>query len=153
MTQESPLRPSAPLTVVVLTFNEERNLAACLESVTGWTRDVFVVDSGSSDGTLAIAARFGARVVAHPFETHAAQWQWALHTLPVATDWVLGLDADQRVMAELRDEIVTTLESSEGIDGFFVNRRQIFRGTWIRHGGYYPKYLLKLFRRSKVHLD
>jgi len=142
-----------PVTVVVLTFNEERNLAACLESVAGWARDVFIVDSGSTDRTVAIASGLGARVITHPFETHAKQWDWALRELPIRTDWVLGLDADQRVMPELRTLIDQTLPSSERIDGFFVRRRQIFRGTWIRHGGYYPKYLLKLFRRSRVRVD
>jgi glycosyltransferase involved in cell wall biosynthesis len=141
------------VTAVVLTFNEERNLAACLESLVGWTRAVVVVDSGSTDATCDIARRLGAVVVTHAFETHARQWQWALDTLPIDTDWVLGLDADQRVMPELRDRIVAALASAGGVHGFYMRRRQIFRGRWIRHGGYYPKYLLKLFHRSYVRLD
>ena len=143
------MRPS----VVVLTFNEGRNLVACLDSVAGWAAEIFVVDSGSTDTTVAIAREFGAEVVTHPFETHARQWRWALETLPLKAAWILGLDADQRVTPELRDEIDTLLASGATVAGAFVRRRQIFRGRWIKHGGYYPKYLLKLFRRDQVSVD
>jgi glycosyltransferase involved in cell wall biosynthesis len=144
-----------PVSAVVLTFNEEKNLGACLESLAGWVAEVFVVDSGSTDGTPRIAARLGASFVSHPFETHARQWAWALAELPIRTDWVLGLDADQRVTPELAAAIAGALSGpgAADLDGFFVRRRQVFRGRWIRHGGYYPKYLLKLFRRARVTID
>jgi glycosyltransferase involved in cell wall biosynthesis len=144
-----------PVTVVVLTCNEAANIEACLASVCGWASAVFVVDSGSSDATVALATAAGAVVVDHPFETHARQWAWALQQLPFATDWVLALDADQRVTPELRSALARALEGAASVDvaGCFVNRRQIFRGRWIRHGGYYPKYLLKLFRRDRVTVD
>jgi len=145
------------VSVVILTFNEARNLDATLEAVSGWAASVFIVDSGSTDGTEAIARRHGAEVVRHPFETHARQWQWALDTLPLQTEWVLALDADQRVTPELRASIAAALSEGQatgtGPNGYFVARRQVFRGRWIRHGGYYPKYLLKLFRRSHARLD
>ncbi len=94
----------SPLSVVILTFNEERNLDACLSSVVDLASEVFVVDSGSTDRTAAIAATFGAHVVTHPFESHAKQWQWALSTLPLTSTWVLALDADQALTPELRAE-------------------------------------------------
>jgi glycosyltransferase involved in cell wall biosynthesis len=145
------------VSVVILTFNEERNLDAVLDSVSGWAAAVYVVDSGSTDATVAIARRHGAQVVVHPFDTHARQWKWALETLPIGTEWVLALDADQRLTPELRRAITVALTGSNtvgvGPNGYFVARRQIFRGRWIRHGGYYPKYLLKLFRRSHAALD
>ncbi len=143
---------SAPVSVVVLTSNEEQNLRACLETVAGWAAAVFVVDSGSTDATLMIARQFDATVVSHPFETHARQWSWALETLPLATDWVLALDADQRLTPELGDAIRAALAAPTA-NGYFICRRQIFRGRWIRHGGYYPKFLLKLFRRDAVTID
>ena len=144
---------TTPLTVVVLTLNEERNLPACLASVAGWVSEIVVVDSGSTDGTLAMAATHGARVVTHPFETHARQWAWALAEVPLASEWVLALDADQQVTPELRQTIADLLAGRPAADGYFVPRRQVFRGRWIRHGGYYPKYLLKLFRRAAVQID
>ena len=139
------------------TYNEEQNLEPCLQSLDGWIGEILVVDSGSTDATVDIAKRYGARVVTHPFETHARQWQWALPELPCAHDWVLGLDADQRVTPELRDELGMLFAREEarleGVHGFYAKRRQVFRGRWIRHGGYYPKYLLKLARRSEVEID
>jgi glycosyltransferase involved in cell wall biosynthesis len=140
-------------TVVILTFNEERNLRDALGSLSGWTSRLFLVDSGSADATCAIAREFGATILVHPFETHAKQWKWALAQLPADTDWVLGLDADQRVTPELRAQIDELIASNGPAVGAYVNRRQIFRGTWIRHGGYYPKFLLKLFRLRHVGLD
>jgi glycosyltransferase involved in cell wall biosynthesis len=146
-----------PISFIVLTFNEEKNLDACLSSVAGWAGKIFVVDSGSTDHTLEIAKRYGARIFCHPFETHAKQWKWVLENLPITTNWVLALDADQRATTELREEISNFLqnqnETSLTINGCYVRRRQIFRGKWIKHGGYYPKYLLKLFRRDAVLVD
>jgi glycosyltransferase involved in cell wall biosynthesis len=140
--------------MVVLTLNEEQNLADCLQSVKGWAGEIFIVDSGSTDGTIDIAEGCGARVVTHQFETHARQWKWALESLPVSSDWVLALDADQRVTPELRQEISELIEANDpAMNGAYLRRRQVFRGKWIKHGGYYPKYLLKLFRTGAARVD
>jgi glycosyltransferase involved in cell wall biosynthesis len=149
-------RAVANLSVVVLTFNEERNLVSCLESIAGWAAEIFVVDSGSADRTVAIAEQFGAQVTTHAFESHARQWRWTFDNLPIRSDWVLAIDADQLLTPELKADIATKLvlwSNGDGPVGAYLNRRQIFRGRWIRHGGYYPKYLLKLFRRDAVSLD
>lgn len=145
----------APITFVVLTFNEERNLEPCLASVANWAQEIFCVDSGSTDRTLEIAEKYGARIFSHPFESHSQQWTWTLGNLPIATDWVIALDADQRVMPELREELSRKLSESPEKQpaGYFVRRRQVFRGRWIKYGGYYPKYLLKCFRMSAVWVD
>ena len=145
-----------PVSVIILTYNEEANLPDCLASLIGLSCPFYIVDSGSTDRTVAIAEAAGAVVLEHPFETHAKQWAWALQHVPVTTPWVLALDADQQLTPTLREEIAalfTRDESPAGVAGFYINRRQIFRGQWIRHGGYYPKYLLKLFRRDRVWLD
>jgi glycosyltransferase involved in cell wall biosynthesis len=145
-----------PLSIVVLTRDEELNLPACLSSVSDWASQVVIVDSGSSDRTTDIARAAGAEVVEHPFTTHTHQWQWALDNLSLANAWVLGLDADQRVSATLRDELAELFSRSsalDGIEGLWIPRHQVFRGRLIRHGGYFPVYLLKAFRRSAVHLD
>jgi glycosyltransferase involved in cell wall biosynthesis len=142
------------ISVVILTYNEEANLPTCLNSLATWGPEVFVVDSGSTDRTQEIARQAGARVFENPFETHSQQWVWALKHLPIQTSWVLGLDADQSMTPELAKEIAgLTAEKLEFIEGAYIKRRQLFRRKWIRHGGYYPKYLLKLFRRDKVVID
>jgi glycosyltransferase involved in cell wall biosynthesis len=141
---------------VVLTFNEAANLPACLASLRGLAHQLYVVDSGSTDATLEIARAGGARVLHHPFRSHAAQWKWALANL-ARPCWVLGLDADQRLTPELREELARLFGPEpgrlRGKQGFYVKRRQVFRGRWIKHGGYYPKYLLKLFLSTHVVID
>lgn len=148
---------SAGVTVIILTKNEEANLAGCLQTVVRIANEILIVDSGSTDGTLELAERLGAKTISHPFHTHSTQWKWALENLPITTDWVLGLDADQRLTPELAEEVREFLsrpaERIAEISGCYINRRQVFRGKWIKHGGYYPKYLLKLFRPSRVELD
>jgi len=152
LTKET-LRP-ARLSAFVLTRNEELNLGACLESLDGWCTDIHIVDSFSTDRTLEIAARYGAHAHQHAFEGHTKQRAWALRNLPFAHEWVLALDADHRVTEELREELVALFAAPpQGMDGYFISRRQIFRGRWIRFGGYYPKYQLKLFRHKGAFLD
>lgn len=149
-------RLQRPVSVLVLTYNEGRNLEACLESVSSLAGEIFVVDSGSSDGTVDVARRHGAEVVTHAFETHAKQWNWALRTLPFSHEWTLCLDADHRVTVELADEITRLFREGtrlSDVDGFYVKRRQVFRGRWIKHGGYYPKYMLKLVRHNRSWCD
>jgi glycosyltransferase involved in cell wall biosynthesis len=150
-------KAALPVTAVILTHNEEQNLQACLGSIAAWVDEMVVVDSGSTDATVEIARRYGARIVEHPFTTHAAQWAWVLESLPLRNDWLLGLDADQRVTPELRAELEALFEDGARklaeVDGLYVKRRQIFRGRWIRHGGYYPKYLLKVVRRARARCD
>ena len=141
------------VSVVILTFNEEKNLPHCLGAARALNAPVFIVDSGSTDTTVAIAEREGATVVTHPFTTHAEQWSWALDHLPIKSPWVLAIDADQRLTPALVQSILDFTASDTSANGAYVCRRQIFRGKWIRHGGYYPKYLLKLFRFGAVHVD
>jgi glycosyltransferase involved in cell wall biosynthesis len=139
-----------------------------LASVASWAERIVIVDSGSTDKTREIAHDYGATVLSHAFETHSRQWRWALDNLPgssstEAGEWILGLDADQRISPEMAEELRRMLGSSArndhtpavsaGVDGYYIKRRQIFQGRWIRHGGYYPKYLLKLFRRDRVLFD
>jgi glycosyltransferase involved in cell wall biosynthesis len=140
-----------PLSAVILTYNEEKNIEDCLNSLHEWVDEIFIVDSFSDDGTLQIAGRFTDKVYQNPFKTHSQQWNWALKNLPFSHEWALPLDADQRATLELRGEIERTLAaSSKAIDGYYIKRRQVFRGKWIKYGGYYPKYLLKLFRHKRA---
>ena len=145
-----PATGSAPIAAIVLTYNEERNIRDCLSSLTGWVEQLFVVDSGSTDGTLAIAREFGATILAHPFEHYGAQRNWALANCPLTSPWVLNVDADERVTPELRESIMRAVATSDTeLCGFLMSRRTIFMGRWIRHGGHYPAWHLRLFRRGR----
>jgi glycosyltransferase involved in cell wall biosynthesis len=144
------------ISTIILTYNEELNLPKLLSSLQKINQLTYIIDSGSSDETINIAKQYNCNIFHHPFSTHAEQWQWALQTLPIETEWVLGLDADQSLSPQLQSELSNLLSQPEklaNIDGFFIKRRQIFQGKWIKHGGYYPKYLLKMFRKSKVRFD
>ena len=143
----------APVNVLVQTHNEEANIAACLKSV-DWADEVFVVDSLSTDRTAEIAERLGAKVFLHPFEGYGAQRNWALDHLPFSYGWVLMLDADERVTAELAAEIARVVcDPANGHAGFYLKFRHIFLGRWLKHGGLYPTWVLRLFRRQRVRFE
>ncbi|MCC8163610.1 MAG: glycosyltransferase family 2 protein [Lachnospiraceae bacterium] len=135
----------ADLTVVILTKNEEQNLRKCVESLRGVARRVVVVDSGSTDRTVEIARELDAEVCFHPFESHSAQFNWALKQ--VSTTWVMKLDADEELTAELAQEIEEKLDClPEHVSGAILRRRVYFMGRWLKHGGKYPELLLRIFR-------
>jgi glycosyltransferase involved in cell wall biosynthesis len=147
-----------PLTVLVTTRNEEANVGRTLASVHGRVAQIFVLDSESTDATVEIASRYADQVVDLAYEHgRIIPWifQWGLDHLPIEHDWVLILEADQAVTPELHAELTELFRAPEAIaaDGFYVRRKQVFRGRFLRWGGYGNKYLLKLFRRSKSQLD
>ena len=146
----APSNSTAPLAVVILTYNEEANLPPCLASLRTLNCSIYVVDSGSTDRTIEIARAAGAEVIEHPFEHYAAQRNWALAHLPIESQWVLHLDADERLTPELVAEINDLLrEPPVDTDGFLLRKRTIFMGRWIKHGGHYPAYHLRLFRTER----
>jgi glycosyltransferase involved in cell wall biosynthesis len=132
----------------VLTYNEQDNLPACLASLGGLDCELFVVDSGSTDQTIAIAESAGAVVLRHPFENYAAQRNWAQRHLPTNAEWMLHVDADERLTPELVAEINQVLaQPRDETNGFLLRKRTIFLGRWMKHGGHYPAYHLRLFRK------
>lgn len=139
-----------PVSVVVLTYNEEKNIEGCLESVRGWVKEIFVVDSYSTDRTLEVAGQYTDKIFQHPFENYSRQRNWALENLPFAAEWVMNLDADHRVTEELKKSLHNVLANDPGDDvkGFLVSRKTIFMDKWIRHGGHYPTYHAVLFRKG-----
>lgn len=138
-----------PISVIVITYNEEKNIKDCLGSVSGLANEVFVVDSGSTDKTPEIAAGIGALVYQHPFENFARQRNWSQDNLPLSNDWVFHIDADERVSPELAKEMRRVLSNGHDCDGFMAARRTVFRQKWIRHGGHYPVYHTRLFLKNK----
>ncbi|MEZ0483479.1 glycosyltransferase family 2 protein [Fibrella aquatica] len=139
-----------PLTVVVLTLNEEVNIPLCLRSVSGWARDIFVLDSGSTDRTIELANAGGATVFYRTFDNYAAQRRYAVSHLPIQTDWVLFLDADEAVSAPLKVEIDGIINQPSALNGYFIRLQFVFMKQWIRHGGYDACSKLVLFRKSKL---
>jgi glycosyltransferase involved in cell wall biosynthesis len=139
-----------PLSAIILTYNEEANIAECLESLRGLANEVFVVDSYSTDKTLEIARKYSEKIYQHPFVDYGKQRNWAQKNLPILNEWVLHLDADERVSPELAGEIRDVLKNgSNEVNGFLIRKKTIFLGRWIKHGGHYPVYHLRLFRRDK----
>lgn len=147
--------PNPDFSIVVLTFNEEIHLPRLLDSVAGLEAPVFVLDSGSTDHTLDIARSAGAIVAVHPFENHPKQWDYALRHFAIETPWTIGLDADHVVSPELFELLAhfRNADLSPEVNGIFFNRKNYFKGRWIRHGGYFPKYLLKMFRTGMGQSD
>ena len=136
------------LSVLIPTRNERRNLVDCIRSVS-WCDEVVVVDSGSDDGTQELVQANGARVVDFKWDgLHPKKKNWALENVPRKNEWVLILDADERIRPELAEEIRSALRQSR-VDGYFINRRFIFLEKWIKHCGYYPSWNLRLFRHRK----
>jgi glycosyltransferase involved in cell wall biosynthesis len=146
--------PQPMLSVIILTRDEEANLPAALSSLRGLDAEIFVIDSGSTDRTLEIARAAGCRVVEHPFENYAAQLNWGLDQLPLSTPWVMRLDADERLTPELARELSARLtELPHDVAGLLVKRRVYFWGRWIRHGGYYPTWLLRIWRTGRARCE
>ncbi len=138
---------SVPLSVLIITGNEEINIRQALDNVCGWADEVFVVDSFSTDRTVEIAQEMGAQVVQNPWPGYSAQKNWALDHLPFRNEWVFILDADEYLSDELKQEMSEILDvGGRGFDGFYIKRRFIFYGKWIRHCGWYPCWVLRFFR-------
>jgi len=139
------------ISVIILTFNEEINLPPSLGSVAGWADQVFIVDSFSNDRTLEIAKGFGVEIHQNPWTDWATQRNWALDNLPIRNQWVLFLDADERVSPELANEIKEALKNiPDETSGFYINRRFIFLGKELKHGGYNQNWVLRLVRPTKT---
>lgn len=142
----------SPLTVIILTYNEAKNIKDCLESVTDFASEIVVVDSGSTDQTLEIISKYPqVNVFHHAFENYSQQRNWALDNLQIETDWILNLDADQRLSNEFKAEVNNYFQKGipENVNGFLASRKTIFMGKWIKYGGHYPTFHAMMFRKGK----
>lgn len=152
------LRPAdrLPISVIVLTYNEEANIGPCLDTIVGWANEVFVVDSDSTDRTVEIATGYQAKIFQHPFETYSRKRNWAQANLPIANEWICHIDADERVspamVAKLRQCFGDT-SLDQRINGLVVRRLIVFEGREIKHGGIYPSYTCRIFKRQFGHCE
>lgn len=141
----------APVSVVILTLNEENNIRDCIESILDFTDEIFVVDSGSTDKTLEILSGYPVQVMYNSFENYSQQRNWAINTIKFKTDWILNLDADHRATEEFKMEVKNHFLKGipSTINGLLASRRTMFMGKWIKYGGHYPTYHAVMFRLGK----
>ncbi len=139
---------------IVLSYNEEFHLPRLLASIKPLDTSVFLLDSGSTDNTINIANEFGCIIKTNPFVNHPKQWHTALTTFDIKTPWVICLDSDQVVSEELLALLKAFKdEDYRDISGIYFNRKNIFKGTWLQYGGYFPLYLLKMFKYGVGYSD
>lgn len=134
------------LSVVIITYNEERNIGRCLDSIQGIADDIVVVDSGSTDKTVSICKDKGARMVEHPFEGHIEQKNWAI--TQAEYPHILSLDADEAPDESLKAEI-KRVKADFAADGYTMNRLTNYCGHWVKHCGWYPDTKLRLWDSRK----
>lgn len=135
-----------PLTVVVITKNEESNITRCLTSVLGWVGEVVVYDSGSVDQTVQVASKLGAHVVSGEWLGFGPTKKKA--TLLANNDWILSLDADEEVSLGLKNEILQRFSSLDSESAYALPRKSYFLKKWILHGGWYPDRQVRLFNQK-----
>ncbi|MDI9880157.1 glycosyltransferase family 2 protein [Flectobacillus longus] len=138
------------ISVIILTFNEEKHIARCIKSILPFTNKIFIVDSGSVDKTVKIAESLGAVVQYNPWVNYAQQFNFGIENNPHKTKWLMRMDSDEYIMPELSEEITQKLGNlSDNISGIYVKRRVMFFNKWIRHGAYYPIWLLRIWKNGK----
>jgi glycosyltransferase involved in cell wall biosynthesis len=142
------------IAVIILAFNESIHLPRALDHIRPFAREIFVIDSYSTDNTVDLAKAGGAVVLQHPFQNYARQFEWALENAPITADWIMRLDADEIIEADLAAEIIAKLPAlPSDVTGINLNRKTIFQGRFIRHGGRYPLILLRIWRRGKARIE
>ena len=134
------------IVVVILTYNEEVHIARAIKNVLHWADKVIVLDSYSTDKTVQIAESLGAEVIFRKFDSYQNQRQHAIEYCKNISEWMFFLDADEYLLEKTKDEIKQAINEKNDVVGYYLSFRFIFMERWIRHGGYYPRYLMRLFR-------
>jgi glycosyltransferase involved in cell wall biosynthesis len=142
------MKKTSKVSVIILTYNEAENIARSIENTISWAHEVIVLDSYSEDNTVEIAKTLGARVVQRKFDNYSAQRNYAIKEIQLETDWILFLDADEYLSGDLKKEINFELANPTA-DGYYLKRRFYFDGSWVKWGGYYPIWILRLFKKDK----
>ena len=144
---EVPSAETRPLSIVVMTYNEEDNIVQCLQSVQNLGNEILVLDSYSTDHTVELAYQMGARVVQYPFDSYADQRRRMIQLANY--DWILTLDADEYLSEELRSSILECIQQNS-FDAYTSRRRSRIGDTWLKHGSWYPDVKIRMFDRRKV---
>ena len=142
------------ISVVILTYNEELHIERCIKSLLPVVKEIFIIDSFSSDKTVEIAESLGAKVYQNPWINYALQFQWGLDNCPIETEWVMRMDSDEYILPELQNEISNKMQNiQEDTSGIYIKRRVYFKDKWIKHGSYYPTWLLRIWRYKDGHIE
>jgi len=135
------------ISAVVITYNEEDNIRRCLESLS-WADEIVVVDSYSQDDTKKIVSDFTDKIYDVKWEGFGKKKEFAREK--ASSEWVLSVDCDEVITPDLRDEILKAIEKKDNYDGYYIPRRSNFLGKWMNHSGWYPDYVLRLFKKEKA---
>ena len=142
------------ISVIILTYNEELHIERCIKSLLPVVKEIFIIDSFSTDKTVQIAENLGAKVYQNPWINYALQFQWGLDNCPIETEWVMRMDSDEYILPELQDEISSKMQNiQEDTSGIYIKRRVYFKDKWIKHGSYYPTWLLRIWRYKDGHIE
>lgn len=139
------------IAAIILTYNEEKHIERCIASIKDVCSEIFVIDSFSSDQTEELALKAGAtQVLKHPWKNYATQFNWALENAPITSDWFWRIDADEFITPLLGEQVTQTIHNIQETDvnGIYVRKRIDFMGRPLLHGGWYPQYHLKIWRRG-----
>ena len=142
------------LAVIILTFNEEKHIARCINSLLPVTSNIFVIDSYSTDKTVEICKSLGAKVFQNKWRNYADQFQWGLDNCPIDTPWVMRMDADEYIESDLQQELQQgPLNLDTLVQGIYIRRKYFFLGQWIKHGAVYPLNLLRVWRTGSGRIE
>jgi glycosyltransferase involved in cell wall biosynthesis len=142
------------ITVILLTFNEEKHIERCLKSLWPIAEAIYVIDSFSTDATCDIARSLGAKVFQNKWVNYSTQFNWGLQNCPITTQWTMRMDCDEYLLPELITEINQKIPStSSETGGFIIKRRVHFMNRWIKYGGFYPHRLLRIWRTGNGALE
>ena len=137
------------ISVIILTYNEEIHLERCITSLKPFVKEIFIVDSFSSDKTIDIAKNLGAHCYQNKWKNYATQFQWGLDNCPITTKWVMRMDADEYIESELSKYLALSINDlSEEVKGIYLKRKVFFLGKWMKWGGFYPHVLLRIWRHG-----
>lgn len=141
------------ISIIILTYNEEKNIERCLQSIADLSDDIIIADSFSTDSTLEISKKYNCRIFQNPFVNHAIQFNWALDKIDIKYDWILRLDCDEIVPDKLKQEIKIRVGTEPEIAGYYLNRRMYWMNKWLKHGRMYPHYIVRLFKKGNARYE
>jgi glycosyltransferase involved in cell wall biosynthesis len=142
------------ISVIILTYNEEQHIERCIKSLLPVVKEIFIIDSFSTDKTVQIAENLGAKVYQNPWINYALQFQWGIDNCSISTEWVMRMDADEYILPELQTEISNKIQNiQDKISGIYIKRRVYFKDKWIKYGSYYPTWLLRIWRYKDGHIE